>query len=122
VDLLLSLDDEKKFKYCALQSKRGKELLVQIGKQSDDISTVVLIKSLESNEIYFKSDAVLNVMNQLQSPIFESLALLGTNIIPLTVRDKIYDLVATNRYKFLGKRTECRCGDANANYSDRFVS
>jgi predicted DCC family thiol-disulfide oxidoreductase YuxK len=55
VDILLKLDSQKQFTFSALQSDKGKELLEAIGKNKNDISSVVFIKELgekkESNEV-----------------------------------------------------------------------
>jgi len=118
VDLLIAADTNKNFSFSALQSEKGKYLLQRIGKETDDISTVVYIKSLGPNgtesEVYTKSDAALKVLETLGlSP------LTAANMLPLSFRDGIYDLVAINRYNFLGKRNECRC--ENVQNKDRFL-
>ena len=117
VDIMLQLDTGKKFKFCALQSPKGKELLLEIGKNADDISTVVLIKSLGKKEAYYKSDAVLKVVEQLGLPLMAASAVGST--IPLFIRNGLYNEVAANRYNFLGKREQCRCADPE--YMDRFL-
>jgi predicted DCC family thiol-disulfide oxidoreductase YuxK len=117
VDILLRLDSEKKFRFCALQSPKGKELLQAIGRNADDISSVVLIKSLDSKEAYVKSDAVLKVAEQLGVGLYMT-SILGS-MIPSFVRDGLYDTVANNRYKLLGKRDKCRCSDPTL--FDRFI-
>lgn len=117
VDIMLTLDTGKKFKFCALQSPKGKELLQEIGKDADDISTVVLIKSIGKREAYYKSDAVLKVVEQLGLPLFVASAVGST--IPLSIRNGMYNEVAKNRYNFLGKRELCRCADPE--YMDRFI-
>mmetsp|Transcript_4345 Transcript_4345/g.4498 ORF Transcript_4345/g.4498 Transcript_4345/m.4498 type:complete len:194 (-) Transcript_4345:339-920(-) len=117
VDIMLKLDTGKKFKFCALQSEKGKELLQAIGKNADDISTVVLIKSLGKREAYYKSDAVLKVLEQLGLPLFAASAVGST--LPLFIRNGMYNEVAANRYNFLGKREICRCADPE--FADRFV-
>ena len=117
VDIMLQLDTGKKFKFCALQSPKGKELLQEIGKSADDISTVVLIKSLGKREAYYKSDAVLKVVEQMGLPLYAASAVGAT--IPLFIRNGLYNEVAANRYSFLGKRDICRCADPE--YFDRFI-
>ena len=117
VDIMLKLDTGKKFKFCALQSPKGKELLQEIGKDADDISTVVLIKSLGKKEAYYKSDAVLKVVEQLGLP--QSVASAVGTKIPLFIRNGLYNEVAANRYNFLGKREICRCADPE--FADRFI-
>lgn len=118
VDFLITIDKEKIFKFSALQSDNGKDLLQRIGKQKDDISSVVYIKSLSNDlsvsKIYTKSDAALKVMETLGlSP------LAAASVLPVSLRDSLYDVVAFNRYNFLGKRSECRCGDEKN--KDRFL-
>jgi predicted DCC family thiol-disulfide oxidoreductase YuxK len=95
VDIMLRLDNDKKFKFCALQSSKGRELLTKIGRNADDISTVVLIKLG-----------------------FYIVSILGS-LLPGFLRDGMYDTVAANRYRILGKRDKCRCEDDR--YADRFI-
>ena len=106
VDIILQFDKESKFRFCALQSDTGRYLLECIGRNPDDISTIVLIKSLYTQEVYFKSKAVLKVMQQTTLPL-RVLSFVGL-LIPTMLRDAVYDAVAANRYRLLGKREECR--------------
>jgi predicted DCC family thiol-disulfide oxidoreductase YuxK len=103
-------------RFAALQSSYGKEALSEMGKETDDISTVIYIRS--NSQFYIKSNAVLEVMKETNSGLYAIAVILG--IIPLPIRDRFYDLVAKNRYNFLGKRDTCRCSDKE--YSDRFLS
>jgi predicted DCC family thiol-disulfide oxidoreductase YuxK len=114
VDLLLRLDSKKTFKFSALQSPKGKNILKAIGRDENDISSVVLVKTL--NRFYFKSDVPIEVLKELKGLYFILGSLLG--IFPFSFRNQLYDIVAQNRYNILGKRSECRCGDAN--FKDRF--
>jgi predicted DCC family thiol-disulfide oxidoreductase YuxK len=63
---------------------------------------------------------VLRIATYLENPALPAAAALGM-LFPgaLRVMDVIYDLVAANRYQFLGMRDECRVGDAR--YDDRFL-
>merc|ERR1719491_1195345 len=64
VDILLRLDSNtQKFVFTPLQSNVGKHLLISIGKESDDISSVLLIKI--DGEYYDKSDCVLQVVKEI---------------------------------------------------------
>eukprot|EP01036_Dinobryon_divergens_P028983 gene28983-38024_t len=122
VDLLLRFDSKKQFSFSPLQSESGKQLLTRIGKESNDISSVVYIKKLSTdpttkNEFYFKSDAALKVMEQLGG--LSHVASNFFSVVPLSLRDKIYDIVAFNRYNILGKREECRCSDKTS--PERFL-
>ena len=98
---------------------------MRIGKEKDDISTVVLIKSLTKDnagnnyrsEVYYRSDAVLQVVKQLG--VAGSVAANVLTNLPLLTRDQVYNGVATNRYSILGQKKECRCSDPV--YADRFL-
>lgn len=118
VDTVLNIDKEKLFTFSALQSENGRSLLRAIGKSSDDLSSVIYIRSLDPVPEYFtKSDAALKVAEDLGIPSL--LTVTASTIIPKTLRDNVYDMVASNRYRILGKREDCRCGDSR--YSDRFL-
>jgi predicted DCC family thiol-disulfide oxidoreductase YuxK len=43
----------------------------------------------------------------------------ATLVVPLFVRDGVYDMVANNRYNLLGKSDECRLWDDR--FEERFV-
>lgn len=115
VDTVKRLDTDQKFHYTALQSKSGKRLLGQLGKQSDDLSTVVFIRKLydtsndKKSEVFIKSDAALQVAAELGIPpqLINTVGL----VFPKSFRDTIYDYVAKNRYNILGKRESCNCGE-----------
>ena len=116
VDILLRIDFEKKFKFAPLQSKVGQEILVSIGKEADDISSVVLVKT--SGESFDKSRCVLKVVEEL-GPVAMIASQTALAVVPDGIRDSIYDTVAENRYNFMGKRDECRCSDPE--FAERFL-
>jgi predicted DCC family thiol-disulfide oxidoreductase YuxK len=115
VDIILRIDLQKRYKFAALQSDVGRQLLVDIGKDSDDISSVLLVTE---DKFYEKSDCVLEVAKNL-GPAAEAASATLSRTLPLEIRNDIYDAVAQNRYRFMGKR-ECRCSDTK--FSDRFLS
>ena len=117
VDILLRIDVNSKFKFAPLQSDLGKKLLLAIGKEADDISSVVLVEP--DFTFYDKSACVLQVVSEL-GPLAKLTSNSLRNLVPEGFRDSIYDTVAENRYNLLGKRDECRCGDPQ--YADRFLS
>ena len=118
VDILLRIDVKKKFRFAPLQSRIGQELLVSIGKQANDISSVVLIKAGETGESFDKSRCVLKVVEEL-GPVAALASRAALTIVPEGIRDGIYDTVAENRYNLMGKRDECRCSDPQ--FADRFL-
>lgn len=123
VDLLLRLDVNQRYKFAPLQSATGGRLLEAVGKDATDLSSVILIVPPSNHpgtqmRFYAKSACVLQVVREL-GPVARVVASSAEGLLPLRVRDSIYDMVAENRYQFLGKRTECRCGDPK--YADRFL-
>jgi predicted DCC family thiol-disulfide oxidoreductase YuxK len=120
VDILLRLDTAGRFKFAPLQSTIGQSLLVSMGRRADDISSVVLIDQ-KLNVCYDKSDCVLKVVETTLGGLPGRLAAdAATSLVPLPIRNRLYDTVAENRYQFMGRRDECRCGDPR--YGDRFLS
>ena len=134
VDLILTIDFQKKFRFAALQSKTGQELLSAIGKEKDDISSVLLVKykhknlgykGVEDGSLigYEKSDAVIEVLKELGIAPLSVTATAIAAIMPRPAKDGLYDAVARNRYKFLGKRsTFARLSDGQAKDADRFLN
>lgn len=114
VDFLLKWDTQRVFRVGALQSETGRALLEACGRKSDDISSMVVV---ESNDFHIKSDAALEIAKRLQLP----LPLVSTLItpVPRPLRDAMYDLVADNRYNFMGTRDVCRMPTKED--ADRFV-
>ena len=122
VDILLRVDVNRRFKFAPLQSDLGQKLLVAVGKESNDISSVVLVQppnEAEAAAYYDKSACVLKVVEEL-GPVAQVASHAVTRLLPQSFRDSIYDTVAENRYNLMGKRDECRCGDPK--YADRFLS
>lgn len=117
VDILLRIDVGKKFRFAPLQSSVGRELLVSVGKEADDISSVVLVKAT-TRESFDKSRCVLKVVEEL-GPVAKIASNTALSIVPEQIRDEIYDTVAENRYNLMGKRDECRCSDPQ--FADRFL-
>jgi len=126
VDLVLKIDSKKMFMFCALQSDTGKDILEFIGRDRGDLSSVVYVKRLDMKDgwkdrtdrrssdnftVYVKSDAALYVAEDLG--LFPSVVVrLVAMLVPRMLRDGIYDVVASNRYRFLGRRQQCRCSDS----------
>jgi predicted DCC family thiol-disulfide oxidoreductase YuxK len=117
VDILLRLDKNKRYKFAALQSEFGMRLLEAVGKEKNDISSVVLVEP--DLQYYDKSACVLRVVEEL-GPIARLGSNMAARLVPEPLRDSIYDMVAENRYSLMGKREICRCGDPK--YSDRFLN
>lgn len=115
VNFMLDWDREGLFRFAALQSDAGRELLVRSGRHPTDISSIVLV---EQEASFIKADAVLRIAQSLQAPLPLVAAALGS--LPRLVKDPVYDVIAGNRYTIFGRSNSCRLSDAR--FSERFIS
>ena len=99
------IDSKAVIQYAPLQSPEVKEFLASYGIDTNNITTVVC--ALEG-KIYTKSTAVIKVMQQLPGLSLTAGLLL---LVPVQIRDSIYELVANNRYQWFGQREECFIAD-----------
>ncbi len=104
VNFVIDRDRKQVLKFASLQSDAARSLLAQHGaaERASDINTMVL---LSAGKLYTKSAAALRVGRFLGFPYNLSVVFL---LVPPFVRNFFYDLVARNRYKWFGKRDECR--------------
>ncbi|KAL3809826.1 hypothetical protein ACHAXA_002396 [Cyclostephanos tholiformis] len=120
VNTAIDWDPSGKLRFAALQSNVGRALLQYHGRSADDISSIVLVTP---EGAYIKSDAILGIaesLNPLPMLPMRPFARLAVIVVPQFLRDLIYDGVADNRYRIMGKRDECRF-DADGEFADRFV-
>lgn len=95
-------DKKDVFRFVALQSTLGQEIVNHIGIQNKNIDSVILY--VPGVAYYYKSSAALEIARELGG-FFH----LGTifKIIPTVLRNHIYDYVAKNRYSWYGKKASC---------------
>jgi predicted DCC family thiol-disulfide oxidoreductase YuxK len=101
VQFVIRRDPRGYYRFAALQSQAGKQLLEQYQLSSTEINTVILI---QNGKLYTKSTAALKLTRNLNRlwPLVYLLI-----IIPGFLRDPIYDWIARNRYKWFGRRELC---------------
>ncbi len=95
-------DKKDIFRFVALQSDLGQAILKHIGINPIHIDSVILYEP--GVAYYYKSSAVVEIAKGL-SGIFTWFTLF--QILPTVFRDYVYDYVATNRYKWYGKKEAC---------------
>lgn len=123
VSFVLDNDPDGLFCFASLQSDPGKELLRACGRGDEDLSTFVVI---DGEGFYTQSSAALRVARTLRRPALNALAVAFDPVPPL-VRDSVYRLVATNRYRILGKAEDesepsCKLRADSALVATRFLS
>jgi predicted DCC family thiol-disulfide oxidoreductase YuxK len=101
VQFFLKLDRKNNFKFIALQSPPGREMLQNFGYPENSIDSVMLLKD---NQPYFKSKAIFQMVKETGGILS---ILLIFQLFPDKFNDYLYDLVARNRYLIFGKRKKC---------------
>lgn len=101
INFIIQRDHAAHFKFATTQSKHGTAFLNDLGIDPKDPTTFVLI---ERQEVYLRSDAALEIAKHLRRPwsYFTWLKL-----VPKTLRDFVYTIIAKHRYKISGKRQCC---------------
>ena len=102
IQFMIKHDKEDAFRYAALQSDIGRELIAERNIDTEKIDSIVLIEP--GVAYYTKSDAALQIGKHLKGYRTLSSILLG---IPRGIRDIVYDFIARNRYTWYGKKEEC---------------
>ena len=101
VNFIIKHDKKKHFLFASLQSDAAKEILLHHSLNKIIFDSIILI---EDTIVYEKSTAVLRIAKKLNNG-FQLLYVFI--LIPKILRDKIYDYIAKNRYKWYGKKNTC---------------
>jgi predicted DCC family thiol-disulfide oxidoreductase YuxK len=102
VKRVMKLDKNKLFTFISNNSEYGKNIIKKNNLNFITTETIVLFTTEE--EFLIKSDAAISIAVKL-NPLFVIFNLLF--VIPKVIRDKVYDYVAKNRYKWFGKNDNC---------------
>ena len=113
VKFILRHDKREHFLFSSLQSDASKKLLLQYNVKKIAMDSILLI---EDGKVYKKSTAIVRISRDLNWPwkVF-SIA----KYLPLSLRDKLYDLVANKRYIWFGKKDQCLI--MIPKYKNRFI-
>jgi len=107
---VLDKDKENLFLISNLQSKFTEEKFPELRK----IDSVAVIK--KNGEIVQKSKAVNHILKSINRLILLRIIL---NILPLSISNLFYDIVAKSRYKVFGKYDSCQLPEPE--YKSRFI-
>lgn len=102
VQFVIKRDKNDRFRYAALQSEIGQEIIDKFNIDTSKMDSIILY----SNEkgVSYKSTAALKIASQLGFPINILSVFL---IVPAFIRNVVYDYIAKNRYKWYGKKDHC---------------
>ncbi len=102
VQYIIKHDKNDVFRYTALQSEIGQEIIKKFNIDTTKTDSILLYS--EENGISYKSTAALKIASKLGFPRNLMAAFL---IVPTFIRNWVYDYIAKNRYKWYGKKNEC---------------
>ena len=102
VKRVMKLDKNKLFTFISNKSEYGKNIISKNNLNSITTQTIVLFTT--ENKFLIKSDAAISIAVKL-NPLFLIFNILF--IVPKTIRDRVYDYVAKNRYKWFGENESC---------------
>ncbi len=107
VDFVLKRNTKKKLLLASIQGTAGQRVLKMYQLPPSYLDTLVLV---EQGKVYLGSTAALRVARLLGGgwPLFYALI-----IIPKGLRDRIYQWIGKNRYKWFGRRASCRMPTAS---------
>ena len=109
---IIKLDRKKHLKFASLQNYPAVFPPGGLNHHGIDPDTLIYI---EDDRAYYKSDAILKISRKLGGLL---LILQIGYVMPVKWRNRLYDFIARNRYRWFGKRHDCMVPDRD--YSDRF--
>lgn len=103
---LLKRDRHDRLLFASLQSEFAAAILERHRKDPHDLDTVYVVCDYQkpTEVLLARSDAILFLLKQIGGVW----SLTGVaKVLPKALRDRIYNLVARNRYKVFGKHESC---------------
>ena len=102
VQFIIKRDTKDLFRFVSLQSELGQEIISFIGVDRAKIDSIIVYQP--GKYYYYKSQAALDIATDLGG-IFSLFSIF--KILPKIITDSVYDYIATNRYKWYGKKESC---------------
>lgn len=114
VNFVLRHDKTSRFRLLSAQSDLGQAIYRHYGLSPTEFETNILI---ENGRAWFRLDGSMRMAQGLGFPW--SLGAVA-RILPQPIKDWLYHLVASNRYKWFGRMNTCYLPDTR--HRDRFLS
>lgn len=97
---VIARDDAGLFRFVTVQSPEGHRLAESLGIDQEFAETnAVIIGGIA----FFKSDAVIEIARRLRGLRWTAML----RLVPKGLRDRLYDVVARNRYAWFGRDEAC---------------
>jgi predicted DCC family thiol-disulfide oxidoreductase YuxK len=101
VQFIIKRDKKKQYLFASLQGLFGQQVLKQFHQPGNQLNSFILLKD---GKIFTQSTSALKVAKEL-SGLWKILYVFI--IIPPFIRNAVYQFIASNRYKWFGKKNEC---------------
>lgn len=111
---IIKYDKKYLFKLASVQSEQGQAILRYFDMPTAGFDTMVLV---ENNIAYTKSTAFFKIIKQLP---YKFRWIMFFAIIPVPIRNWLYERIALNRYQLFGKYSHCQF--LQDNDKNRFLS
>ena len=102
VQFVIKHDKKDIFRFVAIQSDLGQEIIKHIGIDITKTESAILYEP--GIAYYYKAEAAIRIANELGG-VYSLLNLFS--VFPKGLLNSIYDYVAKNRYKWYGKKEAC---------------
>lgn len=102
VQKIIKHDSKDVFRFVASQSTLGQEIINYLGIDTTKTDSIILYQP--GVAYYYKAEAALEIAKDLGG-IFVFGPLISW--LPNTILNSVYDYVASNRYKWYGKKEAC---------------
>ena len=113
VQFILRHDHNALFRFAALRSGTGRHILHEHGLHAPEFNSIVYLRN---GRLLTRSTAVLHVARDLGGGWSAAYVLL---LLPLFLRDAVYNLVARRRYRWFGRSPACMVPAGE--YQNRFL-
>ncbi|WP_316753676.1 DUF393 domain-containing protein [Pedobacter gandavensis] len=112
VQFVIKRDKKGQCRFTTLDGEYAKNVL---GRYKVDLEQMDSILLLEGDKLYSKSTAALRILKKMDGawPVLYCFI-----VLPESIRDRLYDLIAKNRYLLLGRSVSCWVRTTELN--DRF--
>ena len=102
IQFIIKHDKKDIFRFVALQSEIGLEIINHIGIDTTKIDSILLYEP--GKAYYYKAQAALKIAKELGG-IYKAIS--WFSILPDFLTNAVYDYIARNRYKWYGKKDAC---------------
>lgn len=94
-------DSKNQFRFASIQGDYGQQVLKQFHLPPNSLNSFILLKD---NQIYTHSTGALKVVKELSGAWRWLYVFI---IVPPFIRNRVYQFITKNRYKWFGKKESC---------------